>query len=95
MATKKPQPVIVTTKFRGVFFGYLRGVPSQERAELTQCRNVLRFGDAKGFLGLAANGPGAGARVGPAAPSITLYEITAVIECTSAAAERFEEGPWS
>lgn len=91
---KKKQMVVVTTNYRGVFYGELASDVTPERVVLKNCRNCLRWGDAKGFLGLAAYGPGIGHRVGPAAPSITLHGITSVIECTPQAVEAWSKASW-
>lgn len=88
--------VLVTTAHRGVFFGYLEGEPSKEKVKLTRVRNVLHWTQAeKGFLGLAAMGPGAECRIGPAAPEQTLFDITSVTTCTPESVTRFEAQPWS
>ena len=60
--------VVVTTKDRGVFFGYVADeskLPAQ--VTLTQMRNCIAWPMAvKGFVGLASSGPLQGSRVGPA-----------------------------
>lgn len=91
----KGQAVIVTTAHRGVFFGYLVGEPAKARVKITRARCAV-YWDAglRGFLGLAEEGPGERCRIGKPAPAITLYDVTAVVECSPAAAERWERGPW-
>ena len=90
----KARPVVVTTENRGVFFGYAADT-SGKTIHLTRCRNCIYWPrENKGFIGLAANGPLEGARVGPAA-DIELRGITSVSECTLEAVERWESGPWS
>lgn len=101
MATKKrpakngrERAVIVTTEHRGVFFGYAKdtdGDPIKLRAARL-C--VYWSADVKGFMGLAANGPSASCRIGPPA-DIELRKVTAVLEVTSAAVEKWENGPWT
>lgn len=87
--------VLVTTKHRGVFFGYLVGEASPERVLVRKVRNVTYWDEAtKGFLGLAATGPTSKCRVSAAAEESTIYEITGVFGCTEDAVKRFEEGPW-
>lgn len=92
-STKKDRPVIVTTKHRGVFFGYADDTDGDpiwlRRARLC----VYWSADCKGFMGLAANGPTAGCRIGPAV-DIELREITAVLEVTPEAVKRWEQAPW-
>lgn len=89
----KERPVLVTTAHRGVFFGYATDTTG-ETISLRAGRNCLYWSsDAKGFLGLAANGPSDNCRVGPAA-DITLRNITSVSEVTPAAAAKWEAAPW-
>jgi hypothetical protein len=88
--------VLVTTTHRGVFFGYLLVDESPKSVKLERVRNVVYWPtDARGFLGLAANGPPSGCRVGPAAPDGKLFDITAVITCSEEAVKRFEGEPWA
>jgi len=90
----KLRPVLVTTEARGVFFGYASNT-SGATIHLTRARNVLYWSaECRGFLGLAAEGPKPGSRVGPAA-DIELRGITCVAECTPAAVEAFEAAPWA
>jgi hypothetical protein len=97
MATKKKtaeRPVIVTTEHRGVFFGYA-GDTSGDQIALRASRLCLHWtSEVKGFMGLAGSGPTKGCRIGPPA-DITLRKITAVLECTDAAAKAWESAPWS
>ena len=86
--------VIVTTSKRGVFFGTLA---TDEGANVTlkDARNILHWAaDTRGFLGLAANGPAAGSKVGPAVPALALRDITSVSVCTDKAALAIEAAPW-
>ena len=97
-ASKKPtakreRAVLVTTSFRGVFFGYATDV-SGDVIDLRRARNCLYWSaDAKGFLGLASTGPTAGCRVGPAA-DIALRGVTCVAAVTDAARDAWERAPW-
>jgi hypothetical protein len=88
-------PVLVTTAHRGVFFGYSRD-EAGEKVTLANCRNVLYWGQAvKGFLGLAVTGPDKTCRVGPAAPSVSLFGVTSVTRVSDEAVAAFEKAPWS
>lgn len=88
------RPVLVTTQYRGVFFGYADDNPVDGVLTLRRARNCVYWPQKnKGFLGLAAEGPLDGARVGPAA-DITLYGVTCVAACTPEAVERWEKFPW-
>jgi len=48
-----------------------------------------------GVVGLAASGPSKGCRIGPAAPAITLRDVTAVMEASPTAAAAWETELWS
>lgn len=92
-ATPKERPVLVTTSYRGVFFGYAVDT-SGETIKLKRARNVVYWPQAqKGFLGLAQMGPLDGARVGPAA-DVELRGITCVAEVSPEAVARWESAPW-
>jgi hypothetical protein len=85
--------VLVTTEYRGVFFGYADNTDG-DTIKLTKARNIPLWSQAtKGFLGLAAVGPDKDCRVGPPA-DIDLRKITCVAECTPAAVEAWEAAPW-
>lgn len=86
--------VLVTTEHRGVFFGYAKDT-SGETIKLRAARNCVYWPiENKGFLGLAAEGPKKGARIGPPA-DIELRAITCVAECTPAAVVAWEAAPWN
>ena len=88
------RPVVVTTAHRGVFFGWATNTEGETIA-LKRSRLCLYWSpDVKGFMGLAANGPSSSCRIGPPA-DITLRNITAVLEVTPQAAQRWEAGPWA
>jgi hypothetical protein len=88
--------VLVTTQHRGVFFGYTTATGAPDTVELVRARLVVYWPAAqKGFLGLAANGPVQGSRIGPQAPSIALRYVTSVSDLTPEATARFEAAPWA
>ena len=90
---QRERAVVVTTAHRGVFFGYATNTDGEQIA-LKRARLCLYWSqDVKGFMGLAANGPSASCRVGPAA-DIKLRNITSVIAVTPAAIARWEVAPW-
>jgi hypothetical protein len=96
MAKINQQPVMVTTEFRGVFFGYMDEPPANGSVTIKQARNCVYWSsEVKGFMGLAANGPTKNCKVGPAVPSITLNKVTAVVEVSPSAAEKWESSPWN
>ena len=88
-------PMVVTTE-RGVFFGY--GTPDLEAAhvKLTNARMVVYWtADCRSVVGLAANGPTNGCRIGPKVSAIMIRNVTAVMEVDEKVASKFEEAPWS
>jgi hypothetical protein len=93
MPKAKEIPVLVTTAHRGVFFGYATDVQGEiivlKRARLCVCWSA----DVKGFMGLAANGPSKGCKIGPPA-TIALRAITSVAEVTPEAVKCWEGAPW-
>jgi hypothetical protein len=91
--SRSERPVLVTTEYRGVFFGYAKDT-SGDTIHLRAGRNCIYWSaDVKGFMGLAAHGPTKGCRIGPAA-DIELRKVTAVLEVTPEAVERWEAAPW-
>lgn len=85
--------VVVTTAHRGVFFGYATDVDGETIALKRSRLCVYWSSDLKGFMGLAANGPSASCRIGPAA-DITLRNITAVVAVTPEAEAKWNSAPW-
>lgn len=84
--------VLVTTEFRGVFFGHIKSdkkTPSE--ITLTDVRNCIYWQDCGGFIGLAATGPNASCRVGAPIKEITLYKITSVTPVTKDAEKAWEK----
>ena len=91
---KKERAVLVTTVHKGVFFGYATDTDGPT-IFLRACRNCVYWPpETKGFLGLASDGPGSAAKIGPAA-DFTVRDITGVAEVTKIAAEAWEKAPWS
>ena len=82
-------PVLVTTKHRGVFFGWID--PATKTATslaLKRCRNCIYWAsNCGGFLGLAANGPNSDCKIGTEAPEVILHDVTSVSDVTNEAAE--------
>jgi len=90
-------PLLVTTAHKGVFFGY--GVPvlaENKSIRIERAQMCVHWSaDVKGITGLAATGPTKGCRIGPAAPAITLMDVTSVMEVSADAAKKWEGAPWS
>ena len=83
------RPVLVTTEFRGVFFGYAEDTTG-DNITLTQARNCIYWPKTQGgFAGLASEGPADGARIGATVSKIDLRKVTSVIEVEPAAADQW------
>ena len=84
--------VLVTTEFRGVFFGYVKNdkkVP--EEITLTNARNCMYWSsDCGGFLGLASNGPSSQCKIGKEVKELTLYKITSITPVSKEAAKKWK-----
>lgn len=90
MTSQPARPVLVTTEYRGVFFGYAADT-SGDTITLKRARNCIYWPSANGgFAGLASEGPADGARIGARVDQIELRKITAVAEVTPAAVEKWE-----
>ena len=81
--------VVVTTEFRGVFFGYADSTDG-DVIRLKRARNCI-YWSAKtgGFMGLAAKGPASGSRIGETA-DVELRKITAVLKASPEAVQAWE-----
>jgi hypothetical protein len=97
MAAKNERAVIVTTQYKGVFFGYVTNIDTVTDGDTIHLRAarlcVYWTSDLHGFMGLASHGPSASCRIGPAA-DIELRGITSVVEVTDAAIAKWEAAPW-
>lgn len=86
------KPVLITTEFRGVFFGYVADdtkLPAE--ITITGARNAIYWTGTGGFLGLAATGPNKECRVGARLTEpLTLYKITSVTPVTAEAEKAWE-----
>ena len=90
MSDNNKRPVLVTTEFRGVFFGWAEDT-SGENITLTNARNCIYWpSENGGFMGLASEGPAKGARIGAAVEKIDLRKVTSVSEVTAAAVKKWE-----
>lgn len=88
------RPVLVTTKHRGVFFGFAHDTGSST-VHLKRARMCVYWSqDMQGVLGLASKGPSEGCRISPAA-DLDLRDVTAVAECSPEAVTQWEKHPWS
>lgn len=83
-----PTPVLVTTKHRGVFFGYALDT-SGETIDLTRARCAIRFGTTRGFMELAETGPTKLSKIGARA-DIQVRDVTSVTLVTEQATAAWE-----
>jgi len=89
------RPVMVTTEYRGVFFGYATDTAG-DVVRLKRARNCIYWtAEERGFLGLAVSGPGKGCKIGPPATEIDLRKITSVVEVSPEAVKAWEAAPFS
>lgn len=87
--------VVVTTQFRGVFFGVLEAHEGTDVTITDAMVCVYWSQSTRGFLGLAVTGPLDGSRVSKSAPRLSLAGVTSVTECTPEAVEKWKGQPWS
>lgn len=89
-------PVLVTTQYRGVFFGYGNPkIPTDTTMVLTNARMVIYWSaECRGVLGLAANGPTKKCKITPPVQRFHVSGVTSVLEVTASAAKEFENGYW-
>ena len=82
--------VLVTTEYRGVFFGYADDTTG-DTITLKNARNCI-YWDSKvgGFGGLASEGPNPKCRIGARVDSLELRKITSVAEVSDAATKAWE-----
>ena len=86
-----PRPVLVTTEFRGVFFGYTDGSSRGDQITLTNARNCIYWPSSQGgFGGLASDGPAQGSRIGARVERIDLRKVTTISDCSDAAVKAWE-----
>lgn len=84
------RPVIITTEYRGVFFGYADDT-SGDAVTLRNARNCIYWSkETGGFMGLASNGPAPGSRIGARVSQVELRKVTSVIECSETAVTVWE-----
>jgi hypothetical protein len=89
MRPDKAKPVLVTTEYRGVFFGYAEDTDG-DRIKLHDAKCAIYWNtDVNGFLGLAAVGPNRGCRISRPA-TVELRKVTAVVEVTPEAVKAWE-----
>lgn len=85
----EPRPVIVTTAHRGVFFGDLLGSSESKIVTLKNARMGIYWATSRGLFELAEVGPNQKSKIGAVAPEITLHDVTAMMVCSTEAAEKW------
>lgn len=88
---KNERPVIVCTEHKGVFFGYANDTSGPD-IKLTRARMAIYFGTTRGVMELAETGPTSKSRISARA-DLDVRRVTAVMEVTLAAAEKWEAAP--
>lgn len=89
--TNEGRPVVVTTEFRGVFFGFAADA-SGDTITLKNARNCIYWDTSiGGFMGLAKTGPNKQCRIGAMVESIQIRKITSVIEMNPSAVAAWQE----
>ena len=86
--TKQMKAVLVTTKHRGVFFGYQKSLDG-DLITLARCRCAIYFGAKGGFLELAKTGPTENSRIGSEAEEVVLYDVTSISNVSSEAEDKW------
>jgi hypothetical protein len=87
------RPVIVTTAHKGVFFGYATDTDGAQ-IRLERARLAIYWSkDVQGFMGLAERGPTSNCTIGAPA-TITLRDITSVLEVTAEAETKWLQARW-
>lgn len=90
MTSSSARPVLVTTEYRGVFFGYAADT-SGDTITLANARNCIYWPATQGgFFGLASEGPARGSRIGARVARIELRRVTSVADVTPKAVEVWE-----
>ncbi len=86
MSSLKDQHVIITTSFRGVYYGrlvYKRG----SECMLADARMVIYWGTSDGVDELAARGPTSKSKIGAEVPLVRLFGLTSIALVTHKARE--------
>jgi len=81
--------VIITTEYRGVYYGTLESREGRE-CVLTDARMAIYWGTTQGVDQLAATGPTSTSKLGARAPKIWLCGLTSLVDCTADAVAAWE-----
>lgn len=91
--TSIERPVLITTEFRGVFFGFATDT-NGDTVTLRNARSCIYWSTSVGgFMGLATVGPNRDCKIGTRVEQIELRKVTAVVEVTAEAVAAWEAAP--
>src|ERR1700679_679677 len=87
----KNSAVLVTTEFRGVFFGYVKSDSKlPDEITITKARNCIYWAaSVGGFLGLASKGPDSQCKIGVEVPELRLFKVTSVTPVSDEAVQKW------
>jgi hypothetical protein len=93
--TTKPYILIATSSRPWTIIAGTLAAQEGDVYTLRDARMIVYFSaDARGLLGVAANGPGSGARVSPRVDSVTVRGVESHVPCSDAARAAIEAEPW-
>ncbi len=84
--------VLITTEYRGVFFGLVSPEADLTQRTLTDiknCRMAINWRNGKGVQGLAADGPDNNCKIASASDVEVVHGVTAVFTVTDKAKEKW------
>ena len=87
------KPVLVTTEYRGVFFGYVEEYPNLDESttiSLKDARMAIYWGTDKGVMQLANEGVQKDSRISSIADIPALAKVTAVFSVSERAEETWK-----
>ena len=87
------KPVLVTTEYRGVFFGYVEEYPNLDESttiSLKDARMAIYWGTDKGVMQLANEGVQKDSRISSIADIPSLAKVTAVFSVSERAEETWK-----
>jgi hypothetical protein len=92
-ANMEERHVLITTQYRGVYFGTLVEHDQKERTCVLKDARMCLYWDAdtNGVDGLASRGPNSRCKVGSPAPKIWLPGLTSLVDCTPAAVKAWRD----
>jgi len=90
------RPVIVTTQWRDLYYGRvvtpLAKIAAQHWCLVDECRHIAYWqGPRGGLTSLAAEGPGAGSRIGARIDGALITGVAHLLPVTAEAAKKFAE----